>query len=184
MRYPDDHKSTVRARIVEAAAQELRRAGVGGVSIPALMRKVGLTHGGFYAHFRDRDELVAEAVTHAAQQTGEGVFARAPDLDAALELYLSSGHVEHPEAGCVIASLGPEGTRQSGPLRRAFAEAARGLLQHVEARRSPGRATREPSDAALALAAGMVGAVVLARLVDDPALAARILRAVRVKSRD
>ena len=62
MRYPEGHKEPVRARIVQAAAFALRAKGLDGVSIPALMKNVGLTHGTFYAHFENRDALVAKAV--------------------------------------------------------------------------------------------------------------------------
>ncbi|MEZ4409293.1 MAG: helix-turn-helix domain-containing protein [Polyangiales bacterium] len=181
MRYPKEHKAEVRARIVEAAARALRRGGLDGVSVPALMRGAGLTHGGFYAHFESRDALVAEAVALAASQTS-GVFERAADLAASLDRYLSMGHVAHPEEGCVIAALGADGARAEGAPRRAFSEAAKGLLRHVYARRT-GRRDGALDDASLALAAAMVGAVVLARLVDDDALAARILKAVRETQR-
>ena len=170
MRYPEGHKADVRAAIVHAAARALRRSGLAGVSIPALMREVGLTHGGFYAHFDSRDALVAEAVRAAAEQTGASVLSQGDARSA----YLSMAHVEHPDEGCVLAALGTEGARQPPPVREAFAEAARGFVRLVDA------ADREaPSDEALRVAAQMVGAVVLARLVDDPALAERLLRAAR-----
>ena len=89
-------------------------------------------------------------------------------------------HVEHPERGCVVATLAAEGARQSKPVRRALAEVARGLLRLVDAKLHPKRrAGTAPSEDALRVAATMVGAVVLARAVDDPRLAARILRAAR-----
>ncbi len=70
MRYPDGHKEEVRASIVASAARTLRKKGLAGLSIPALMKEAGLTHGGFYLHFHNRDELVAEAVMAAAEGTG------------------------------------------------------------------------------------------------------------------
>ena len=74
MRYPDGHKEQVRAQIVRTAARALRELGLEGISIPALMKKAGLTHGGFYVHFKDRDDLVAAAVEHAAAETGARVL--------------------------------------------------------------------------------------------------------------
>ncbi|MCK6552241.1 TetR/AcrR family transcriptional regulator [Myxococcota bacterium] len=181
MRYPEGHKEQVRERIVLRAAQALRKSGLSGVSIPALMKKAGLTHGGFYAHFRDRDELVAAAVDVAADQTGAAVFESSPDLKTVLERYLSETHVAHPEQGCVLAALGTDGPRQSAVVRRAFDRAVRGMFQLVDAKRRPERPkpATAPSDEAITLACRMVGAVVLARLVDDHALAARILRVAR-----
>lgn len=179
MRYPDGHKEAVRARIVRAASAALRRYGLEAVSIPALMKRAGLTHGGFYAHFKDRDELVAAAVRAAADDTGAGALAPERTLAEALTRYLSMGHVEHPAEGCVLAALGPDGARQRAPVRRAFAEIARGFVDRIDAKLHPDRARARPSDAALVQAATMVGAVVFARLLDDPALAERMLAAAR-----
>jgi len=180
MRYPDSHKAEMRERIVRAAATALRRGGLSGVSIPALMKRAGLTHGGFYGYFRDRDALVAEAIASAASDTANGAFSDALPLDATLRTYLSEGHVTHPEQGCVVAALGTEGGRQSPRGRRAFAEGSRGLIGLGEKKLHPdGGSARAISDDALRLAATMVGAIILARLVDDGGLAERILRAAR-----
>jgi len=179
MRYPDRHKAETRERIVHAAAAALRRGGLSGVSIPALMKRVGLTHGGFYGYFRDRDALVAEAIAHAGSETASSVFSDQLSLGEMLRLYLSEPHVAHPEHGCVVAALGAEGGERAPSVRRAFAEVARGLLSLVEKKLHPKRAAGAPSDAALRLTATMVGAVVLARLVDDAELAARILKVAR-----
>jgi TetR/AcrR family transcriptional repressor of nem operon len=176
MRYPDGHNDTVRARIVETASRLLRREGLDAVSIPKLMKLSGLTHGGFYVHFKNRDELVAEAIAHAAS---DSAFA---DGDSAVESftkYLAKDHVAHPEYGCVIAALGDEGARQHGTVRRAFAEAARGLMRRVEKKLHPKSDRGALSDEALQKASQIVGAVVLARLVEDEGLADRLLAAVR-----
>ncbi len=179
MRYPEGHKQAVRERIVRNAASALRRHGISGIGIPALMKRAGLTHGGFYAHFRNRDDLVAEAVRSAADDTARRVFADDAALDAALGAYLSRAHVEHPERGCVLAALGTDAVRQRAPVRRAFADAARGFLRLVQRKEHPDRPDTGPDDDALRRAASMVGAVVLARVVDDPSLSERILRSVR-----
>ncbi len=177
MRYPESHKQAVRARILEAAAEELRRHGLSGIGIPALMRRAGLTHGAFYAHFPNRDALVAEAIRTAAATSADGPLAPSLSLEQSLATYLSPEHLAHPERGCVIAALGAEGARQPVPVRSAFASAARGLLAAIERKLHPRQPAPEPSDGALHLASAMVGAVVLARLVDDPALARRLLAA-------
>jgi TetR/AcrR family transcriptional repressor of nem operon len=178
MRYPEGHKAAVRASIVASAARALRRDGIAGVSIPALMKAAGLTHGGFYVHFENRDELVAAAVLAAAEETAERVLS-GDDLEACLGAYLSPEHAAHPEEGCVIAALGGEGRHQSAPIRRAFALAARGFLRLVREQVRGAGDEETKKDAALAVASRMIGAVVLARLVDDEHLAKRILAAAR-----
>lgn len=179
MRYPEGHKDEVRQRIVRAASEALRRSGLSKVSIPDLMKRAGLTHGGFYGYFSDRDTLVAEAIRAAGSQTANGLFAEESSLDDMLEHYLSEAHVAHPERGCVVAALGTEGKRQPEPVQGAFADVARGLLRLVEKKVHPEAKGATLSDDALRLGATMVGAVVLARLVGDASLSRRILRVAR-----
>jgi TetR/AcrR family transcriptional repressor of nem operon len=184
MRYPEEHKAQVRARIVAAAAKMLRERGLSAVSIPELMKQVGLTHGGFYSHFQDRDELVAEAIIAAAHETGGGVFGEGHSLEAALSHYLSLGHVERPSGGCVVAALGTEAHGQSERVRGAFSEAARGLISLVQQKLLP-QQTKKPTTKevlqpeALRLTSQMLGAVILSRLVDDKDLAEKILEAAK-----
>lgn len=181
MRYAVGHKQAVRERILQAAAAELRCKGLSGIGIPALMQRAGLTHGAFYAHFPSRDTLVAEAIRTAAAASAAGPLADAHSLEECLAAYLAPEHLSHPERGCVIAALGGEGARQPAPVRAAFAEAVRGLLASIERklhpRPAPPAPSPAPSDEALRLVSAMVGAVLLARLVDDPALAQRLLAA-------
>ncbi len=181
MRYPDQHKDDVHARIVAATAEAIREHGVQGVSIPALMRRVGLTHGAFYAHFESRDALIAEAVRAAATETAEHGFGPAQGKDALYDAYLSPAHAAGPAHGCVVAALGTEGSRQPVPVRQAFADAARGLLRLVESHRHRKRPRPDISTGTLNATSLMVGAVTLARLVDDKALAARILAAAKAE---
>jgi TetR/AcrR family transcriptional repressor of nem operon len=179
MRYPEGHKEEVRERVVRAAATALRRDGLAGIGIPALMKRAGLTHGAFYSHFADRAELVAEAIASAASDTAGAVFGEGVPLRETLARYLSAGHLDHPEQGCVIAALGTDGHRQPARVRRAFAEVARGFLRLVQTKLRPDAPAGTISDEALRLASTMIGAVVLGRLVGDPTLAARLLRAAR-----
>jgi TetR/AcrR family transcriptional regulator, transcriptional repressor for nem operon len=176
MRYPNGHNDEVRARIVEIAGRALRKDGLDAVSIPKLMKLAGLTHGGFYVHFKDRDELVAAAVE---ESTRESAFAGDSTLEQAASKYLSQGHVAHPEMGCVIAALGVEGSRQKGKVRRTFAEAARRLLSRVERKLHPESPAGVVSDDTLLKASQMLGAVILARLMQDDTLAARLLASAR-----
>lgn len=177
MRYPDGHKEAVKQRIVSAAAKVLRRYGISGVSIPTLMKRAGLTHGGFYVHFRHRDDLVALAIAQAAEQTGAEVFEKQPDFASTLRLYLSKEHLDNPAEGCVLAALGTDASRQPAPVRRAFAYAAKGFLELVDKKLHPKRTSETISDEALVRGAAMIGALVVGRLVADDALAERILAA-------
>jgi len=178
MRYPDGHNDAVRARIVEVASRALRRDGIDAVSIPKLMKLAGLTHGGFYVHFKNRDDLVTAAVAHSAT---ESAFSDGSSAQEAFGKYLSKEHVSHPEMGCVVAALGIEGTRQRGRVRRAFADAARGLIRGVEKKLHPKGGPATISDEALEKASQIVGAVVLARLLDDDALAERLLSTAKAR---
>jgi len=184
MRYPGGHKQEVRERIVAAASAALRARGLAGVSIPELMKEAGLTHGGFYTHFDDRDELVADAITHAGEETAQAVFA-GTTLEEMLCRYLAPEHLAHPDRGCVVSALGTEGGKHSARVSSAFAHVARGLLRLVDAKIS-GESTKRSkplSDEALRVAATMVGAIVLGRLVDDARLAERILRVARASAK-
>jgi TetR/AcrR family transcriptional regulator, transcriptional repressor for nem operon len=179
LRYPEGHKQQVRARIVATTAEAIRREGIDRPSIPSLMERAGLTHGGFYAHFKDRDELITAAVAAAAQQTAERVFTDDHSLDDVLDAYLSPEHVADPSAGCVVASLGTDAPRQSASVRAGLVAAARGILAMIERKLHPRRVAPGFHDDSLVHASTMIGAVVLARLVDDPSLRDRILDAAR-----
>jgi TetR/AcrR family transcriptional repressor of nem operon len=166
MRYAEGHKEEVRATIVAAAARALRKSGLHGIGIPALMKEVGLTHGGFYAHFDNRDELVAEAVLHAGEQT-IGVFGDDRSLRDVVATYLQPAHRLHPEEGCVLAALGTEAPRQSSIVRRAFGEAARTLVRRMEAKLHPRTKKKDVHDDTLVALATLVGALVVSRMLDD-----------------
>src|SRR5215469_3225005 len=102
MPWPDEHKQETRERIVDAAATALRARGIDGVSVADIMADAGLTHGGFYAHFRSKEELVGAALKRAATQT-IGILSQEPQIDAVIDTYLSAGHAAHPELGCPLA---------------------------------------------------------------------------------
>lgn len=176
MRYPAGHNDDVRRRIVETASRLMRKDGIDGVSIPKLMKAAGLTHGGFYVHFKDRDELVAAAIEHAIE---ESAFAGDKTAAESFDRYLSMGHVDHPEIGCVVATLGDEGSRTRGLVKRAFGEAVRVLFARIEKKLFPRSTKGELHDETLRRASQAVGSVILARLVHDPALAARILQVAK-----
>jgi len=98
-------------------------------------------------------------------------------LEAMVASYLSDRHVEQPEAGCSLAALGSETARQPPGLRRITTRQVAGFTGLV-ADQLPGGNTPGNRDRALAIVAGLVGALTLARVVDDPALSRAIRQAV------
>jgi len=185
MRYGRNHKAETRARIVDIAAARFRRDGVNGVGIQSLMADAGLTHGGFYAHFPSKDHLVAEAVRAGFEQTAAFLArmvaeaAPAERFRAFLDAYLSEQHRAHMERGCVGAALAPELARMGPAVKGSFKA---GLLRIVDliADILPDGGTPDARrDRALTIFAMLMGAVQLARTVDDPDLAAAALAGAR-----
>ena len=173
MPWPKDHKARTRERIIEAAAEAFRARGVAGVRIEQIMADAGLTHGGFYAHFSSKDELVGPALERASVQTLEmlGAVARALEDDerfgAAIDAYLSRAHAAHPERGCPVAALGAEVARSGGTARRDLAQ---GIKERLAWMREllPKRWSRgggEQDEQVVGTLACMVGGVILARAV-------------------
>lgn len=180
-RYPKEQKARTREQIVAAASRAFRAEGIAEVSIPGLMGRLGLTHGGFYAHFASKDALVAEACARPLLNKSAALAALPPG-DAALRdviaVYLSPRQRDNPAESCPLPSLSGELARAAPEARRAFTEALRGYLDRVAALLPAEVASRAP-DQEIALVAGMVGAVLLARAVDDPELSDRLLAASR-----
>ncbi|AUH53211.1 TetR/AcrR family transcriptional regulator [Chromobacterium sp. ATCC 53434] len=177
MRYPDSHKAQTRRRIVAMAALRFRAEGLANVGIANLMADLGLTHGGFYAHFPSKEALVAAACGEALEQMRRHWRTQLPLADngacvATLASdYLSPGHRDFPDSGCVAAALAGELARQGPTVRQRFSDGLLPLLALLEeARRRDGKGLRPT--VALAL---MVGALTLSRAVSDPALSQRML---------
>ncbi len=176
MRYTEEHKAATHSRIVLAAARQFRSRGIAGVAVAALMRKVGLTHGGFYAHFKSKESLFTEAIDAACLETTEQLQALGADQPAALpramvEYYLSSSHRDHPERGCAIAALGSEIARLSPALRGQFEQRIQDLIALLE--------HTDPSldrVGAIAQLSTMLGALTLARGVRSKAFSDEILK--------
>jgi TetR/AcrR family transcriptional repressor of nem operon len=173
MPWPKHHKERTRERIVESAAAAFRARGIDAVQLGEIMAQAGLTHGGFYAHFRSKDELVEEALTAASRQTRDR-FSKALDaaepagrLHGLVDAYLSAAHVEHPEVGCPVAALAPELARGSGATKRALAREVQQRITWMQGLASPGHTKRTPrhDDQIIGALAGMVGGVILARAV-------------------
>ena len=175
-RRPDpSRKEASHERIVEAAARAIRRSGYSGTGVADIMKEAGLTHGGFYAHFESREAMLAEAADRAGAEsvaTLERIASGAPPEKALLALmraYLSKEHLEGPETGCPMAALGSEMPRQAPEVRRAATRRIKEAIDLV-ARQLPDWGKPSAHEQALATLSTMVGALVLARAVDDPRL--------------
>jgi TetR/AcrR family transcriptional repressor of nem operon len=184
MRYDTDHKARTRERILDEAASAIRASGPQGVSVGGLMKKAGLTHGGFYAHFGSKDDLIAEAISHMFG----GPYANfatltegkppAEALAAYVDFYLSPRHRDARDRGCPLPSLSGDLARMPPSARARFGEGAERLRSSIA-----GLLEAMGRDDAEALAssaiAEMVGAIALARATDDVARSDAILAATR-----
>jgi TetR/AcrR family transcriptional repressor of nem operon len=168
-------KELTHERIVEAAARAIRRSGYHGTGVADIMKDAGLTHGGFYAHFGSREAMLAEAADKAGRDSVaimERIVAAVPPqqaLPAMLQAYLSKAHVEDVETGCATAALCSEMPRQAPEVRRAATRRIKEMIDLV-ARQSPDWGQPGAHEHALVTVATMVGALALARAVDDPKL--------------
>lgn len=177
MRYSEEHKAQTHQRIIEEAARLFRRDGVGATGLQPLMKTLGLTHGGFYAHFKSKDELVETALRQAAQEldqvTGE-IQAGPEPLTGLISSYLSDAHRSNPGAGCPLPTLSAE-LGQRGQASPITDEVVNNRLAMIEAGLPGADAARR---SVLVLSA-MVGALTLARSVSDPELAEYLLNSAR-----
>lgn len=168
-------KQASHERIVSAAARAIRRSGYDGTGVADIMKEAGLTHGAFYAHFASREAMLAEAAGQACAESAAAaadVVARMPPdqaLATMLTAYLSQAHVEQAELGCPLAALGSETSRQAPEVRRVTTQHIKAMVDLI-ARQLPDWGRPTAHERALATMATMVGALVLARAVDEPAL--------------
>jgi TetR/AcrR family transcriptional regulator, transcriptional repressor for nem operon len=177
MRVSREKAAENRERIVDAASRLFREKGFDGAGVDAIMHAAGLTHGGFYGHFGSKDDLAAEAVTRAFGRSAEEL-SRYATLSDLVSAYLSERHCADRANGCAIAALGADMARQSEGVRRGLTAYVRAQLDHfTRLLRNGARASRRRR--AISALAGMVGALTLARAVDDPALSKEILDAAR-----
>lgn len=169
-------KAESRERIIAEAARQIRRSGLESVSVGALMKSVGLTHGGFYGHFESRSELLVEALKRAlddgaarAKATSDGA---SPSLADVARSYLSRTHRDAPESGCAIAALASDVGRADGAARAVMEPRVESFIDSV--------ATTLAGDDQKAMVAvsAMVGALALSRVVTDRARSDALLRAV------
>ena len=169
-------------RIVEGAARLMRERGVRSTSVADAMYEAGMTHGGFYRHFKTKDDLVVEALRSAFDDFANPLELRqqieSPQtvVDEYKTLYLSPEHVANPGHGCPMPALGSDLAREAEPVKAEFTT---GLRRVVDALAAAGEGTPEQRQAhALREISMLVGAVLLARACGD-AMASEVLQACR-----
>lgn len=177
MRYSQDHKAQTHQRIIKEASARFRRDGIGATGLQPLMKALGLTHGGFYSHFKSKDELVEKALQAASEQVDiicAELFAQDRPLEAFIDAYLSEWHQTSPDEGCPLPTMSSElGLRgQQSPttdvVLNARLEQVQGTLEGDNA-----------ADDSVVIMSTLVGALLLSRSVENPELAQRILDVTR-----
>ncbi len=175
-----------RDRILEEAGRLFREKGFEAVSVAEVMKAAGLTHGGFYGHFASKDDLIAQTLTHGlAPDAGGSADARAGSADSLrsfLDGYLSCDHRDNAAAGCLTAALAGDVRRQDPAARAALAQGFRAQIDRMSdglQAFAPDLHPDERRQAAIGNWAAMVGAVMLARVVDDPDFSEEILASTR-----
>ncbi len=182
MKVTREQAAANRERIIAVASRLFRERGLDGVGVADLMNDAGLTHGGFYGHFSSKEDLMAQAcertlANSAARWTKLCASTDDKPFAAIAKYYLSPRHRDDPGRGCAVAALATEVPRHGPMVRQAFSQGVRALVG-VLANVVPGKSRAAKRRAALASFASMVGAVVLARAVDDVELSEEILKAV------
>ncbi|WP_442782469.1 TetR/AcrR family transcriptional regulator [Collimonas fungivorans] len=161
-----------RTRILDAAARLFRERGFEGVTVAQIMNAASLTHGAFYGHFTSKDDLIVQACAHVlTPPEGDPHPQRMADFAAQ---YLSAAHRDDPGCACLFSTLGTEAVRAGDDVRHAMTESVRRQLEKFS-QSAPGQTAEERRRAAVGSWSAMIGALMLARLVDDAELSDRLL---------
>lgn len=174
MRYDAEHKRRTRERLLDEAAKAVRAEGPHRVGVAEVMARAGLTHGGFYAHFASKDELVAEAVGRMFEEAGAQILRAlgegeppAQALRSYVDFYLSRAHRDARTSGCPLPFLSADASRLPEAARARFAQGAARLRETFAALLKQ-LGSPDPETMAASVLAEMVGAVALSRAEPDP----------------
>ena len=168
-----------REKVLDVAGTLFRERGFDGIGVADIMKRAGLTHGGFYGQFASKDDLAAETTARVLgnPRWQERLTGKAdPSFSEVVRGYLSPRHRDDPGTGCLLAALGSDAARQPRAVRRALTDGFRVRLD-AWLKLVPGRSAAARREKALVTMATLVGALILARTVDDPALSDEILEA-------
>ena len=184
MRYRPEHKAEVHQKIVKDAARRVRTEGLNGTAVAAVMRDTGLTHGGFYKHFGNKDELLLESLREAFREIA-GKLVRAAERShseaawkAIVKAYLSPEYCDHPERGCPLTALAPElarvDKRMGGQILAELVNYKDRVLPFM-----PGRRVPDKERAFFSIFSTMIGAIEIARMLPEPAMREKVLTSAR-----
>ena len=174
MKVSREQRAEHRRRILDAAGRLFRSKGFDAVTVAEVMHAAGLTHGGFYRHFGSKDDLVVETLAHVLRRGPDLEF----DLPAFVDRYLSPRHREATATGCPVAGLASDTRHQTPPARAALTAGLRAQLDRMSTA-MPGPDAVVRRRAAIGSWSAMVGAVILARAIDDRALSDAVLEQTR-----
>ena len=182
MRKSKAETAETRKRIVETAAKAFRKQGIAATGVAEIMASAGLTHGGFYRHFDSKDQLVTEALSATEKNLVRDSLAAAEQGPRAMldvfQDYVTQAYRDNVEDGCPLAAMGSELVRADDATRHAATTSFRKIIETAAPfMRTPD--DPQGTDTALSLLTNMVGALTIARMVDDPALSNRILETTR-----
>jgi len=184
MRYRPEHKAEVHQKIVKDASRRVRSEGLNGAAVAAVMRDTGLTHGGFYKHFENKDELLLESLREAFGEIADTLARAAAQSPpgagwkAIVKTYLSLEYCDHVERGCPLPALAPEMARVDRKMRgQIIAELVNykdRMLPYM-----PGRRVADKERAFFSIFSTMIGAVEIARMLPEPAMREKVLASAR-----
>jgi AcrR family transcriptional regulator len=177
MRYSKGHKQATRQRIVEAAGRRFKQDGIDGTGVATLMSDAGLTNGAFYAHFKSKEDLVANVLADQLRAQRQSFDAQASDregLEAFIRSYLSPEHRDQCADGCPSAALLDEIGRRPAATRQVFTGELMSVIDDIAARLDPTHTEAARTDA-LTLFGLMVGTLQLARALTDRDLSDQLL---------
>lgn len=184
MRYEPDYKAKTRQKVLAEAAKTLRSEGLQGMGVASVMGKAGLTHGAFYAHFESKDDLVAETIK-AMILEARGKFdavtadlAPADALRAYVEFYLSARHRDNTLTSCPLPWVANDIPRLGEASAKRYGASIAGLTEML-ATRLRALSHPEADAAASSVVAELVGALTLARAVEDRAQSDALLASSR-----
>jgi TetR/AcrR family transcriptional regulator, transcriptional repressor for nem operon len=184
MRYDAEHKQRTHDKVIKAAANAIRAKGPDKIGVAEIMSQVGLTHGGFYAHFASKEELITAAIDQMFNESRARLIReteeRAPldALNAYLDFYLSPMHRDARRSGCPVAALASDSPRMSTKVRAVFAAGQQRLVDALgKLLRDIGHTSTK--EKAQSMYAEMLGALTLARMEADTTRSDAILRGSR-----
>ena len=184
MRYAEDHKQATRAKVLKAASRVIRQHGPDRVAVAGIMAEVGLTHGGFYAHFASKDDLLVQAIGQMFLDARANFDTRVADqppreaLKSYFDFYLSRDHRDRRDRGCPLPALSADLPRLPAESRESYGRGVAGLTA-LMADKLTAAGCADADALAASVLSEMVGAVALSRAVSDPAQSDAILSASR-----